>query len=145
MDNFEKITALFVGIGSKTHKNPWFNKNPGCRISKDLSVETIRFWKFNWGKNGQSSSSLQQRCQSFQTCFIFDNIVPILDPFRKYTSIRNTIGSGLKHVATGSVWKSYQVTLFAQLSEIFTQKRKIRPQGLELRKMFRATSWIIIV
>ena len=75
------------------------------------------------GKSGKSSSSLQQRCQNFRTFFIFDNIVPLLDPFRKFTSIRKTIGSGLKRVATGIVSKRYQITLFAQLSENFTQKR----------------------
>ena len=31
-----------------------------------------------------------------------------MKPFRKFTSIRNTIGSGLKRVATGSVSKRYQ-------------------------------------
>ena len=55
--------------------------------------------------------------QSFRTFFIFDNIVPTFDPFRKFTSIRNTISSGLKRVATGSVSKRYQANLFAQLSK----------------------------
>ena len=68
--------------------------------------------------------------------FIFDNIVPILYPFRKFTSIRNTIGSGLKLVATGSVSKRYQITPFAQRSENFTRKRKFRSQGFNLMKMF---------
>ena len=54
---------------------------------------------------GWSTSSLPQRCQSFRTFFIFDNIVPILDPFREIISIRNTKGSRLKRVATGSVSK----------------------------------------
>ena len=35
--------------------------------------------------------------------FIFDNIVPILDTFLKFTSMRNIIGSVLKRLATGSV------------------------------------------
>ena len=56
-----------------------------------------------WEKEAWSSSSLQQRCQSFRTFFIFDNIVPILDTFLKFTSMRNIIGSVLKHLATGSV------------------------------------------
>ena len=55
-------------------------------------------------------------CQSFRTFFIFDNIVLIFDTFRNFTSIRNTIGSGLKRVATGSVSK-YPTSLFAQLSK----------------------------
>ena len=53
----------------------------------------------------------------FQNFFIFDNIVPILDPFRKFTSIRSIIGSGLKRVITGSVSKRFQTSLFAQLSK----------------------------
>ena len=55
------------------------------------------------GKEVWSSSSLQQRCQSFRTFFIFDNIVPILDTFLKFTSMRNIIGSVLKPLVTGSV------------------------------------------
>ena len=47
--------------------------------------------------------------------FIFDNIILILHLLRKSTSIRNTIGSGWKRVATGSVSKIYQTSLFAQL------------------------------
>ena len=76
------------------------------------------------------------RCQRFRTSFIFDNIVPILDPFRNFTSMRITIGSLLKRVATGSVSKRYQITLFAQLLENFTRKRKFQPQGFDLRKIF---------
>ena len=62
-------------------------------------------------------SSLQQKCQKFQFSSIFDNIVPILDPFRNPTSIRKLMGSGLKRLATGSVSKRYQTSLFAQLSK----------------------------
>ena len=53
--------------------------------------------------------------------FIFDNIVSILDPFRKFTSIRNTIGCGLKRVTTGSNSKKYQTGLFAQRSKTFLE------------------------
>ena len=63
----------------------------------------------------------QQRCQSFRTFFIFDNIVLILDPFRKFTSIGNTIDSGLKRRATGSASKRYQTSLFSQLSKILLE------------------------
>ena len=45
--------------------------------------------------------------------FIFDNIVRILDTFPKFTSIRNTIRSRLKRVATGSVFKRYQTSVLA--------------------------------
>ena len=60
--------------------------------------------------------------------FIFNNIVPILDLFRKFTSIRNTIGSRLKRLAAGSVSKRYQTTLFAQRSNavLNVQKHKFR-------------------
>ena len=47
--------------------------------------------------------------------------VQILDPLRKFTSIRNTIGSGLTRVATGNVSKIYQTNLFAQLIEILLE------------------------
>ena len=50
-----------------------------------------------------SSSSSLQRCQNFRIFSIFDNIVPSLGPFQKFTSIRKPICSGLKRVATGSV------------------------------------------
>ena len=69
-----------------------------------------------WGKEAWSSPSLQQRCQSSRTFIFFDNIVPILDTVLKLTSIRNIIGSGLKRLATSSVPKRYQTSLFAQLS-----------------------------
>ena len=108
---------------------------------------------------GRSSSSLQQSCQSSRTFVIFDNIVPIFDPFRKHTSIKKTIGSGLKCVATGSVSKRYQTNLFAQgvktslenlnfdvFHPIFSIRKpptKITRYGETFqRKMFRATSWI---
>ena len=55
--------------------------------------------------------------QSFRTFVVFDNIVQILDRFRKFIRIRSTIGSGLKQVATGSVPKRYQTRLLAQLSK----------------------------
>ena len=82
---------------------------------------------------------------SERSLYSFDNIVPTLNTFRKLTSIRITIGSGLKHVATGSVWNRYQITLFAQFSENFTQKCKHRPQGFNLRETFGATSWVRMV
>ena len=81
--------------------------------------------------------------------------------FKKYTSIRNTIGSGLKCVATGSVSKIYQTSLFAQLSKtllenvnfdliyaIFNVQKPpsgITRYGVHLPKVFRATSWVRMV
>ena len=58
----------------------------------------------------------------FPNFFEFDNQVTNLEPFRKYTSIRKPIGSGLKRVATGSVTKRYQTSLFAQLSKTLLEK-----------------------
>ena len=49
--------------------------------------------------------------------FFFDNIVPIFVTLRKFTSIRITISSGLERVATGSVSKRCQTSLFIQLSK----------------------------
>ena len=115
------------------------------RTSNDLSVEAIRYLKCNWEKSGVKFIEFTTRCQSFRTFFTFDKMVPVLDTFRKLTSIRNTKGSGLKRVGTGSVSKRYQITLFAQLSENFAQKRKFRIQGFDLRKMIRATSWVRMV
>ena len=48
---------------------------------------------------------------------LFSTTVPIFDRFRKYTSIKNTIGSGLKRVFTGSISKIYQTSLFAHISK----------------------------
>ena len=76
------------------------------RTSIDLSVETIGYSKRNSGKRGMKFIEFPTKVSKFPN-FIFDNIVPILDIFRKFTSIRNTIGSGLKRVATGSVSKRY--------------------------------------
>ena len=42
---------------------------------------------------------------------------PNFGPFRTFTSIRKIIRSVLKRVATGSVSKRYQTSLFAQLSK----------------------------
>ena len=61
------------------------------------------------------SLELSFLCQSFRTFFNFDNIVSIFDPSQKYTSIRNSIGSRLKCVATSGVSKRYQTSLSAQL------------------------------
>ena len=63
-------------------------------------------FKMQMGKKWDGVHRVCNRCESFQNFFIFDNIVPTLDSFRKFTSIRNIIGSGLKN-------------LFAQLSKTF--------------------------
>ena len=42
----------------------------------------------------------------------------------------------MKRVATGSLSKRYQITLFAQLPENFTQKRTFRPHDFDGKKMF---------
>ena len=67
------------------------------------------------GKRGRKFTELTAKMSNFLN-FIFDNIVPILDTFLKLTSIRNIIGSGLKRLATGSVPKRYQTSLFVQRS-----------------------------
>ena len=73
--------------------------------------------KRKWGKRDEVHRVNNKRCQSFRPFNVFDNIVQILDPFGNFTSIRNTIGSVLKRVATGSVSKRNQSSLFAQLSK----------------------------
>ena len=102
LENLEEITAFFVGIGLdntqtsvKQQKRTLFDnlitflykarKFLKKRTSNDLGVETMRYSKHNCGKVGRGSSSLQQTYQSFRTFFIFNNIVPILDTFRKLT------------------------------------------------------------
>ena len=65
------------------------------------------------------------KVSKFPIFFIFDNIVPILNTFGKFTSIRITIGSGLKNLGTDSVSKRYQTTLFAQLSKTLLVKTQI--------------------
>ena len=67
-----------------------------------------------WEKEAWRSSNLQQRCQSFRTFSIFATF-PILDTFLNFTSIKNIIGSGLDRLATGTVPKKWQTSLFAQL------------------------------
>ena len=82
------------------------------------NVETIRYSKRNLGKKvRRSSSSLQQSSQNFQIFSIFDNKVTLLEPFGKYTSIREPIGSGLKPVAASSVSERYQTSFCAQVSK----------------------------
>ena len=105
--------------------------------------------------------SFQQLCQSFRT-FVFDNIVPILDPFRKFTSIRNAIRSEWTRVATGSVSRRHQTSLFAQLSKSLLESanfdlicpifnfQNLQAKSLAIeytfqRKMFPATSWVRMV
>ena len=73
----------------------------------------------SWEKVGRSSSSLQQMCQMFRFSSFSDNVVPILDLFQKFTSIRKPIGAGLKRVATGSVSKGYQTRLLAQPKKLY--------------------------
>ena len=83
-------------------------------------------FKTQFGKKvGRSSSSLQQRCQNIQIFSIFDNKVTISEPFRKFTSMRKPIGSGLKRVVTGSVSERYQTSLCAQLSKKILEKINI--------------------
>ena len=61
---------------------------------------------------GLSTSSLQQRCQKFPNVLYFRQQIPTFGPFPKFTSIRKTEGSGLKRVATASVSRRYQITVF---------------------------------
>ena len=86
-------------------------------------------------------------------------IIPILVPFRTFTSIRITIGSGLKRVAIGSISKRHQTNLFAQCSETFLENvnfvlvctilifNKLQAKSLDMeytfqRKLFRAVPWV---
>ena len=104
----DKSIQLFVQIT----KVLW-NRNYVC-----LNVETVRYSKRNLGKKVRlSSSSLQQTCHIFQLFSIFDNQVTILKSFRKFTSIRKPIGSGLKRVAAVSFSERYQTSLCAQFSK----------------------------
>ena len=94
---------------------------------------------------GKSSSSLQQGRQDIRTFFIFDNTAPISAPLRKFTSIRITIGSGLKRVAKGSVSTRYQTSLFAQplktlLESILGVNIQQQLNPLSSRPIFEETS-----
>ena len=55
------------------------------------------------GKRGMKFIEFTAKLSKFPSFFIFDNIVPILDTFLKFTSMRNIIGSVLKRLAAGSV------------------------------------------
>ena len=57
----------------------------------------------------------QKNMKQQKSFYSFRQHSPTLDPFRKYTSIRNTIGSKMNRVATGGASKRYQTRLFAQL------------------------------
>ena len=93
------------------------------RSSNDMSFETIRYSKRNW-KSGMKFIEFTTKFSKFRTCFVFDNIVSILDLFRNFTSIRNTKRSGLRRVVTGSISKRYYTSLFAQLSKISLENVK---------------------
>ena len=79
------------------------------------------------GKKKDEIIEFTRKVSKFPNFFVFDNIVPTLDPFRKFTSIRNIIGSRLKRVATGSVSKRYQTGLFTQLSKTLHKNSKFLP------------------
>ena len=48
-----------------------------------------------------------------------------MDPFGNFTSIRNTIDSALKRVATGSVSERYQITCLHNVQKTLLENRKI--------------------
>ena len=113
------------------------------RPSNDLSVEALKYSTCSYGKSGMKFIEFTTKVSKFPKVFYFRQHSPNFGPFPKFSSIRNTIGSGLKRVATGSISKRYRTTFFfAQLSENSIRKRKCRPQDFDLRKMFRATSWV---
>ena len=130
------------------------------RIELPMSVETMRYTKRNWGKSGMKVIEFTTKVSTFpEISFFFNKIVTISDIFRKFTSIRTTIGRGLKRVATGRSSKRYQISLFAQISKILLgnvkfdlicpifkiQNLQAKPLDMEYtfqRKMFRANSWV---
>ena len=59
-------------------------------------------------------------CRNSQIFSFIDNIVPILDIFRNFTSIRKPRGPVLKRVASSSIPKRYQISSNAQLSKTFS-------------------------
>ena len=87
------------------------------RTSIDPSVETKGIHNAIWGKRRMKLVEFTTKVSKFPFSSIFDNIVPILHPFRNFTSIRKLMGSRLKRLATGSVSKRYQTSLSAQLSK----------------------------
>ena len=120
------------------------------RFSNDLSVETTRYSKCNWEKSGMKFIELTTKVSTIPNFLFFDNTVSILDPFRKFTSIRNTTGSGWKRVVTGTVSKRYPTSFFAQLSKTVLESVNfdlICPifSIQILRKIFPATSWVRMV
>ena len=85
------------------------------RTSIDLRVETIGYRKLNLRKKWDIVRRVYYKSAKIPEFFQFLGTFPILDPFLKCPSIRNTKGSGSKLVATGSVSKRYQTILVAQL------------------------------
>ena len=96
---------------------------------------------------------------NFRIFSFLENIVPILDLFIKLYFDQKPIGSGLKRVATGSILKRYQTSLFAQsiktlLGNVNFDRfvkdlifNRLRAKSLDLeytiqRKTFRSTSWV---
>ena len=55
------------------------------------------------GKRGMKFIEFTAKMSKFPNFSIFDNIVPNLDTFLKFTSMRNITGSVLKRLVTGSV------------------------------------------
>ena len=76
------------------------------------------------GKKGVKFIEITTKLSKFPKFFIFDNIVPILDPLPTFTSMRNTIGSGLKRVATGGVSKKLSDKFICTTFKNITGKRK---------------------
>ena len=87
------------------------------RTSTDMSVETIGYSKRYLRIRGLKFIGLIQRWQNFRPSSTFDSVVPFLNSFRSFTSIRKSIGLSLKHVATVSVSERYQTSLFPQYTK----------------------------
>ena len=102
------------------------------------------------------------KVSKFPNVLYFRKHSPNFGPFAKFTSIRKTISSGLKRVATGSVSKRYQTSVFAQLSKTLLETESfdlfcpifiiqkpssevIRYEVTFQRKTFRAFSWVRMV
>ena len=113
---FDKLIPILV----QTTKTFEEQKIPTTSAFKQYGIQT------QLGKKSDEVHRIYKKAVKVTELF-FDNIVTFLDPFRNFTSIRNTIGSELKRVATGgSVAKRYQPSLFAQLSKSLLENVNFR-------------------
>ena len=110
-----------------------------------------------WGKRRMKLVEFTTKVSKVPIFLNFRQHSPNFRPFPKSylqsdLTIRKLMGSGLKRLATGSVSKRYQTSLFAQLSEtivpylssiLFLNKLQAKTLDMEntfQRKMFQAIS-----